>query len=186
MERTSDGKKFAGMVTLVQSPLVRVRLDEVSNIQVDDKIDCSIGDGVSFATLNATVMSLEDNIAEFWVTIQSLEEGIDRAPRALAPGYTAQVTLESGEEVSASLCDASESGMRLSSLKNVTAGQHITVRVDYPGGCIHSKGKIVWAKQMVDSAYVEMGMQILEMDRLNQARWNHMVSTLMRDFGMAA
>ncbi|MEZ5163722.1 MAG: hypothetical protein R2688_08215 [Fimbriimonadaceae bacterium] len=37
VERTSDGKKFAGIVTLVQSPLMRVRLDEVSNIQVDTK-----------------------------------------------------------------------------------------------------------------------------------------------------
>lgn len=186
VERESDGKKFAGTVTLVQNPLLKVQLDEVSTIQLDDKINCTFGDGTSFARINATVTSLEDNKAEFWVTIQALVPGIERSPRAIAPGYTAQITLESGEVVSASLCDASESGMKLSSLKNITAGQSISVRVDYPGSSIHGKGQVAWSRQMVDSAYVEMGMQIVEMDRLNQARWNHMVATLMRDFGVAA
>ncbi|MEZ5163723.1 MAG: hypothetical protein R2688_08220 [Fimbriimonadaceae bacterium] len=31
--------------------------------------------------------------------------------------------------------------------KNVTAGQNVEVRLDYPGGSIHSKVKVIWAKQ---------------------------------------
>lgn len=178
-----DGK---GTVVSVENPMLQIQLDSPTEmIEKDSPIICGVGNGISYVRVEGTVVSCEGDEANVWMKIQSVSAGTDRAPRAEADGNVVTVW-DGDEEISATLCDCSESGMRVSSLTTLSVGREMQVRVDNGNDPITLKAKVVRTKQDVDSVYVDAGLQISEADKLNRARWNHLVNNLLKKHGVAA
>lgn len=182
--RKADGYQFSAKVISAKSPRLCLDIADEGEIQPGDEFECSIGDGVNFARMEATVMDKHDDQAELWINVISIVPGFERAPRAVAPGTV--VTIKSGDkEFSASLCDCSESGLRISCLEVFEVGEELNLVIVDGHAQINLRAKVVRIVRGTKSDYIEMGMQILEADRLNQARWNHMVASLLKRFGNA-
>lgn len=180
--REDDGASFGCEITSWTSPRLRVRLTEKTSLKKGQRVTCGVSNGVSFAKVGATVLDVGDEEAEVWVTVQSITPGQDRAVRAMATGTSATVEWQ-GQIISGSLCDCSESGLRISSLEYVPVGE--TVEVVIGDGPIRLTCKTVRHMRDVNSDYTEIGMQIEGADRLSRARWNHLVFSLLNRYGQA-
>lgn len=184
--RNRDAYTVRGEVVGVKSPKLEIRFSGENRLTVGDKVELACGDGVDYLRATLTVTSLSTESLEAWVTVEFLVPGVERARRVVAPGLVAEVVREDGVLFTASVCDVSESGLRLSSLDRLGAGESPVVRLSANGGWLELRCRVARVAQALGSDYVEMGLQILEADRLSRARWNHLVTTLLKKYGSAA
>lgn len=185
LTKNADNTSFVGTITKSDNPMITIDFDHDVSLLKGDSVTCEIGNGTSFAAFDGSVVESSGRQAKVWAVVQKLSAGTDRAPRALASGVDLDI-LVNDEVYAASLCNCSESGLKVSSLVNLSVGKIVIFKIHFAATDILLQGRIVWAKQAVNSDYVEMGVQITEADRIHRARWNHLVATFMKKFGVAA
>jgi len=57
--------------------------------------------------------------------------------------------------------------------------------MDFNGASLKLVAKVVRTNQAVKKEACELGLQILDADRLSRARWNHLVASLLRRYGLS-
>ncbi|MDK3158667.1 PilZ domain-containing protein [Kamptonema cortianum] len=182
--RVKDNFPTVGKVISVESPTMVLELESDHNLLPNDEIECGVGDGVSYARIKAQVVSVIAGSATLWVTAQSIQPGHDRAPRAIAVGIVATLQTPSGEQIDTSVLNASETGLAVSTLVGVPMSALVDVEISIDRSTIRFAGKIVRANQENGSPRVELGIQIVDIDRLTKAKWGHFVTTLLNRNGL--
>ncbi len=185
MRKVVDGSSLVGIIGSAKSPMMNVIFDIQDQLEVGDQLECGIGDGSNFLKLQATVVSINSQSAELWISIQSIVPGVERALRVITPGMTLVLEADS-KTVSASLCDCSETGLRVSSLSQFDEGSEIICKLGSEGHEIFLRTKVVRTINILESEYQELGLHIVDCDRLSRARWNHLISGLLRRYGAVA
>ena len=183
--RVKDNFPTVGKVISVESPTMVLELESDHNLSPNDEIECGVGDGVSYARIKAQVISVIAGSATLWVTAQSIQPGYDRAPRAIAVGIVATLQTPSGEQVDTSVLNASETGLAVSTLVDIPMNSLVKIEISIDRSNICFSGKVVRSNQENGSPRVELGIQIVEIDRLTRAKWGHFVKTLLNRNGLA-
>lgn len=182
--RLKDKSAYVGEVLSAKSPIFHIQFAGGTDLRPDDELECGVGDGMNYVKITAVVVTVGENSAELWVTAQSLVPGMERAPRVIAPGVIAEVTSRD-ESATVSVCDVSESGLLISSHTSFPVGSEVDIRMDFNGASLKLVAKVVRSNQAVKTDACELGLQILDADRLSRARWNHLVSSLLRRYGLS-
>lgn len=183
--RRQDQNPIVGRVDAVEMPIVKIVFDCGTPLKVGDEIECGVGNGVSYARLVGQVVSVGESGTELWMTTQHLVPGTDRAPRAVSSGLVGTLATEDSEST-VTICDISESGLRVAGLDCPRIGQQVTILTEIQGGQVKLDCRVARINQRVKNEQSEVGLQILDADRLSRARWNHLVSSLLRKHGIAA
>ncbi len=182
--RLRDKSAYVGEVVTAKSPVFQIDFSGGTDLHPDDELECGVGDGMNYVKITATVVTVNHNSADLWVTAQSLVPGMERAPRVIAPGVIADVS--NGESsATVSVCDVSESGLLISSHTAFAVGSQVEVKMDFNGASLKLVAKVVRTNQAVKKEACELGLQILDADRLSRARWNHLVASLLRRYGLS-
>ncbi len=183
--RSSDNSSFVGTISDVSSPYIRISFHDGCDLTVGDQVKCGIAQDGSYTTVIAQVTAVEGVNCELWMVVQDLIPGVERAPRAVAPGTT--VTMCDGDErVVGSICDVSESGLRIRSLGQFSVGQSMHFWMDTQMGEISFRGRVARVVQSVENESSDVGVQILDIARLDRARYDYFVDGLLRKARRAA
>lgn len=183
--RMRDSVVFVGKAVTVDGQKVRVAFYGSTNLQVGDEIKFSTGGDRGFANLFGAVIGLEGNEADLWISVDEVVPGLDRAPRTVAPGTTA-ILVSGDQELNASVCDLSASGMRVRTLGVIAVGEMVDVHINSLRSAISLQCRIARVVQSERSDASELGIQIVGADNLNCARYNHFVESLLRKATQAA
>jgi len=172
-------ERFEGKIVSVKGPMIRIELAAPFTFGIGENLECGAGDDSLFLKLQGTVVSQADSYADLWITVQSIVPGVVRAPRVNTPNLT--ITIENDERsMIASMCDCSTSGLRISTLESFPVGSELVCRLGQKDQEIFLITKVVRAVNLNESEFMEFGLQIVDCDRLSRARWNHLVSSLLR------
>lgn len=183
--RMRDSVVFVGKTTSVDGQKVRIAFFGSTDLKIGDEVKFSTGGDRGFANLFGAVIGLEDNQADLWISIEEVVPGLDRAPRTVAPGTTAILVSEQ-QELNASVCDISASGMRVRTLGMMDVGELVDVHINSLKSGISLQCRIARVIQDDRSDTSELGIQIVGADNLNCARYNHFVESLLRKATQAA
>jgi len=183
--RSADNSAYVGTICEVKSPYIRLCFQHSTDLKIGDQVKCAISRDGSHTTVVAQVTELNGKECELWMLVQNLVPGVDRAPRAVAPGTT--VTMIIGDEkIIGSICDVSESGLRIRSLGRFEVGQDMHLWMETQMGEITFSGRVARVVHGVDNDSSDIGVQILEIGRLERARYDHFVDGLLRRARRAA
>lgn len=168
-----------GKIVSVKGPMIRIEFTSPVTFGIGDNLECGAGDDSLFLKLQATVVSQVDSYADLWITVQSIVPGVVRAPRVNTPNLTISIESDNRSMI-ASMCDCSTSGLRISSLESFPVGSELVCRLGKNDQEIFLITKVVRLVNPKQSEFTEFGLQIVDCDRLSRARWNHLVSSLLR------
>lgn len=177
--RLSDCSTFTGYVSDIESSHLTLQFDADVDLNVGDQVQCKFERDGSQFTAVADVEEISGQAYKLAVMVTEIVPAVERAPRAVAPGATVSITYGS-ETIIGSLCDLSESGLRVRSLGDYEVGQEIQLKMESETGTITFSGRIARVVPGVDAESCDAGIQILEMARLDRARYNHYVDGLLR------
>jgi len=180
-----DSVVFVGKATNVDGQKVRIAFFGSTDLQIGDEVKFSTGGDRGFANIFGAVIGLEGNQADLWISIEEVVPGLDRAPRTVAPGTTA-ILISNEQELNASVCDLSASGMRVRTLGVIEVGELVDVHINSLRSAISLQCRIARVIQDDRSDTSELGIQIVGADNLNCARYNHFVESLLRKAAQAA
>lgn len=183
--RLRDLARQSGRVQEVTDRRVSIGFDEPFTLEVGEEVKILFGNDEDFASYFGTVLEADQLKIVFWMFIESVVRGVSRARRVTAPGLTAQLR-DGSHSFDASLCDVSESGMRLKTLDELELGRELTLRMEYALAQIELRVRVVRQSDSSDCDDREFGLEILDADRLSRARYHHMVDSLIRKSAVAA
>lgn len=177
--RSADNSAYVGRVCEVRSPHIVICFQHCTDLKIGDQVKCGFSRDGSYTTVVAEVTSIDGVDCRLWMLVQNLVPGIDRAPRAVAPGTTITMNC-SGESVIGSICDVSESGLRVRSLGRFEVGQELHLSMETQVGQICFEGRIARVVHGVENDSADAGIQITQIGRLEKARYEHFVEGLIR------
>lgn len=119
-----------------------------------------------------------------WLKVLSIEPGITRAPRAAAPGTTVSMVLGDIRNVG-SVCDLSSTGLRIRSLSAFEVGEEIQCAMELPMGLVEFSARVARSVEYPMSES-DIGVEIIQMNGINRARYDHYLESLLRRVRSAA
>ncbi len=182
--RLRDMARQTGQVQNVSHREVRIEFDQPFDLAVGEKVKILAGDDETFATFYGSVLAADALDIVFWMQIESVTPGVSRARRVTAPGLTATFST-SDQTIDVSLCDLSESGIRIRTLESLAVGTEAILRMDIALGSIELAVRVVRHSETHGDAR-EYGVELIGADRLSRARYTHLVDSLIRKSALAA
>lgn len=169
---------------MARSPMLTISLPTPELFAPGQLVQGTFRDESSYYEFDLVIVETEGNTADVWVQVTCIRPGFDRAPRAKAPSIPVRITLD-GQESLACLSNVSATGMLLSALQRIEPGIPVSLDLEFAGS-IHLEARAVRTTQNCESNYVDIGLEIVQADKLSEARWLHMVSALLRRSPLAA
>lgn len=176
--RATDNAIYSGIVREAQFPFMTVDLDAPSDLKAGEEVACEVLMKGNLVDVEATVVFAEKQNCGLRLKAEQIASGEQRAPRAVAPGKT--VTVESGSESAVgSVCDVSESGLRIRILGSYGQGQVLQLRIDSDLGPISFTGIVARVIRQVENDASDIGIKIDKIGKLDKARYDHFVESLI-------
>ncbi|MFM9873546.1 MAG: PilZ domain-containing protein [Fimbriimonadaceae bacterium] len=177
--RSLDNLACLGVVCEVSSTHFAIYCEQANDLQIGDHVMCVLSGDESNQSIAAEVTEIDRTNCKLTVLVLNGIPGVVRASRAVVPGST--IILKVGDdELIGSICDVSESGLRVRSFGGFEVGQELELSMDTHLGQINFKGRIARVVQSNENDSAEAGIQITEIGRLERARYNHFVDGLLR------
>lgn len=176
--RATDNAEYRGTVREADFPLMVLVLDAPSDLKAGEEVACEVLMRGNLVEVEAEVVFAEGLICRLRLKAEHFASGEERAPRAVAPGTT--VSVESGgESAVGSVCDVSESGLRIRILGSYGQGQVLQLRIDSDLGPITFTGTVARVIREMENDASDIGIRIDEMSKLERARYDHFVESLI-------
>lgn len=176
--RDSDNSSMTGMVREVTLPSVSVEFECEFMFNPGDLVTCNLVNGPRGRSIPAKVFSVAGTGCLLCLLVEQIGPGVDRAPRVVAPGITATVA-SNGESAVGSVCDVSESGLRIRIFGQYKLGQELELCMESDIGKIFFKGQVARVLSGRDAGSNDIGIHITEIGKLDRARYNHFVECLL-------
>jgi hypothetical protein len=176
---SSDNSSYVGIILAVEGPRLQISFDVANDLKVGDQLTCSVSHDGSYTVVVAEVVEVEAESCSFWMVVQRIMPGVERARRTVAPGTIITIRTDN-EEILGSVCDVSESGLRIRTLGLFDVGLVTNFRMKTQVGEIFFLGRIARVVHCVENESFDIGVQITEIGKLDRARYNHFVDGLLR------
>lgn len=176
--RATDNAEYRGTVREAEFPLMVLVLDAPSDLKAGEEVACEVLMKGNLVEVEATVVFAEGLYCGLRLKAEHFASGEERAPRAVAPGTT--ITVESqGESAVGSVCDVSESGLRMRILGSYGQGQVLRLHINSDIGPITFTGIVARVIRELENDASDIGIKIDDMGKLERARYQHFVESLI-------
>ena len=170
--------EYVGQVATADHSQVSLDFMNPIDLSPGQKVDLIVERDGQLETIAAELKAIDGNRCSFTLLTHARLVDDERAPRAVTAGLTVSITLNS-DTIIGSLCDVSESGLRVRSLGDYEVGQNLLLQMETEMGNISFTGRVARLLQSADDECCDAGIQIMEMSRLDRARYNHFVFCLI-------